>query len=111
VVTTVALVIGLLMGNWIKPGAGITLPQQPEVTVQTMSISWSNELFMIVPDSFFKAASENKVLAIVFCAVMFACAMMKADEKSKKIMLEINEALSQVHNPQIVSSCLHRVHR
>jgi hypothetical protein len=27
---------------------------------------------------------------------MFACSMMKADKRSKKVMLEINEALSQV---------------
>lgn len=88
------------MGNVIQPGTGIILPQgQDTSSVHTLetSISWSNELFMIIPDNFFKAAQENKVLAVVFCAVMFACAMMKADEKSRKVMLEINEALSQVY--------------
>ncbi|CAO3660581.1 hypothetical protein G6F70_006481 [Rhizopus microsporus] len=103
VVTTLALAVGLIMANIIKPGAGVILPVgQDTSAVQEMankektSITWSGEMFLIIPESFFKAAVENKVLAIVFCAVMFSCAMMKADKKSKKVMLEINEALSQV---------------
>lgn len=91
------------MANLVKPGAGVTLPVGEDISsVQALadnektSITWSGEMFMIIPESFFKAAVENKVLAIVFCAVMFACSMMKADKKSKKVMLKINEALSQV---------------
>jgi proton glutamate symport protein len=104
VVTTLALSIGLIMANLIKPGAGVILPVgQDTSAVEAMastektSITWANEMFLIIPESFFKAAVENKVLAIVFCAVMFACSMMKADKKSKKVMLKINEALSQVN--------------
>ncbi|CAO3633746.1 unnamed protein product [Mucor hiemalis] len=103
VVTTLALAIGLIMANLVKPGNGVVLPKGQDTTaVQEMaakekqSITWANEMFLIIPESFFKAAVENKVLAIVFCAVMFACSMMKADKKSKKVMLKINEALSQV---------------
>lgn len=102
-VTTLALAIGLIMANLVKPGNGVVLPTgQDTSAVQEMaakekqSITWANELFLIIPESFFKAAAENKVLSIVFCAVMFACSMMKADKKSKKVMLKINEALSQV---------------
>jgi proton glutamate symport protein len=103
-----ALAVGLIMANIIKPGAGVILPVgQDTSAVQEMankektSITWSGEMFLIIPESFFKAAVENKVLAIVFCAVMFSCAMMKADKKSKKVMLEINEALSQVKQKKI----------
>lgn len=102
-VTTLALAIGLIMANLVKPGVGVVIPEgQDTSTVADLakkeeeSITWAHELFMIIPSSFFKAAVENQVLAIVFCAVMFACAMMKADKKSKKVMLKINESLSQV---------------
>jgi proton glutamate symport protein len=91
------------MANLVKPGKGVILPiGQDTSSVETLantektSITWANELFLIIPDNFFSAAVNNKVLAIVFCAVMFACSMMKADKKSKKMMLKINEALSQV---------------
>ena len=91
------------MANLVKPGVGVVLPVGQDTSSvedlakkEKQSITWANELFMIIPESFFKAAVENKVLAIVFCAVMFACSMMKADKKSKRVMLEINEALSEV---------------
>lgn len=103
-VTTAALAIGLIMAELVKPGVGVTLPQGQDLSaIETLadtsksSITWSKELFLIVPENFFKAAVDNGVLAIVFCAVMFACAMMKADKKSKKFMLKINESLSQVN--------------
>jgi proton glutamate symport protein len=98
-----ALAIGLIMANLVKPGVGVVMPEGQDTSAvadlakkEEESITWAHELFMIIPSSFFKAAVENQVLAIVFCAVMFACAMMKADKKSKKVMLEINESLSMV---------------
>jgi proton glutamate symport protein len=108
-VTTLALAVGLIMANLIKPGHGVILPVgQDTSSIEAMaetektSITWSGEMFMIIPENFFVAAVNNKVLAIVFCAVMFACSMMKADKKSKKVMLEINEALSQVRDLVLV---------
>ncbi|KAI9473876.1 MAG: Sodium:dicarboxylate symporter family-domain-containing protein [Benjaminiella poitrasii] len=102
-VTTLALAIGLIMANLIKPGAGVVLPIGDDISAvealaetEKKSITWANEMFLIIPENFFKAAVENKVLAIVFCAVMFACSMMKADKESKKFMLQVNESLSQV---------------
>ncbi|CAO3658195.1 unnamed protein product [Rhizopus stolonifer] len=102
-VTTLALAVGLIMANIVKPGVGVTLPVGQDISsveqmaaTEKTSITWSGEMFLIIPENFFVAAVENKVLAIVFCSVMFACSMMKADRKSKKVMLEINEALSQV---------------
>ncbi|KAI8635993.1 Sodium:dicarboxylate symporter family-domain-containing protein [Parasitella parasitica] len=103
VVTTLALAIGLIMANLVKPGNGVVLPVGQDTSSvkeladkENTSITWANEMFLIIPESFFKAAVDNKVLAIVFCAVMFACSMMKADKESKRVMLKINEALSQV---------------
>lgn len=94
------------MANLVKPGNGVVLPVGSDTSsVETLaetsseSITWAKEMFLIIPENFFKAAVDNKVLAIVFCAVMFACSMMKADKKSKKFMLELNESLAQVkHN-------------
>ncbi|KAI8371351.1 Sodium:dicarboxylate symporter family-domain-containing protein [Radiomyces spectabilis] len=101
VVTTFALAVGLIMANLIKPGHGVVLTGADSQEVDAMAekekeITWYGEMFMIIPENFFKAAVEGKVLAIVFCAAMFACAMMKADKKSKKFMLQINESLSMI---------------
>jgi len=116
VVTTLALAIGLIMANLVKPGHGVILPVGSDTSAvkeladkESTSITWYNEMFLIIPESFFKAAVDNKVLAIVFCAVMFACSMMKADKESKRVMLKINEALSQVHIPCILLHTANKV--
>ncbi|KAI8882309.1 SDF-domain-containing protein [Backusella circina FSU 941] len=103
VVTTLALAVGLIMANIVKPGVGVVLPTGEDTSSVTelanqekTDITWDGEMFLIIPENFFVAAVENKVLSIVFCAAMFACSMMKADKRSKKVMLEINESLSQV---------------
>ncbi|KAG0223892.1 hypothetical protein BGW41_005329 [Actinomortierella wolfii] len=98
VVTTFALIVGLLSVNIIKPGSGFSLNglEKPNGT-DAHTITWQGELRLIVPDSFFKAMSDPKaVLAIVFCATMFAVAIMRADARSKKVMLDFNASLSAI---------------
>lgn len=109
-VTTLALALGLIMANIVKPGVGVILPTGEDTSSVTemankekTDITWDGEMFLIIPENFFVAAVENKVLAIVFCAAMFACSMMKADKRSKKVMLEINEALSQVKKKGLIT--------
>ncbi|KAG0232640.1 hypothetical protein BGW42_007980, partial [Actinomortierella wolfii] len=98
VVTTFALIVGLLSVNIIKPGNGFSLSglEKPNGT-DAHTITWQGEMRLIVPDSFFKAMSDPKaVLAIVFCATMFAVAIMRADARSKKVMLDFNASLSAI---------------
>lgn len=97
------MALGLIMANIVKPGQGVTLPVGKDTSaVDTLastsskSITWDQELFLIIPTNFFVAAHDNQVIAIVFCAVMFACAMLGTDKKSKHVMLDICHSLSQV---------------
>ncbi|KAF9372053.1 hypothetical protein CPB97_001503 [Podila verticillata] len=96
VVTTFALIIGLLSVNIIKPGQGFTMgTETPNIT--KTPITWVTELNHIVPTSFFGAMADPKaVLAIVFCAIMFSVAIMLADRESKKVMLAFNDSLSKI---------------
>src|SRR5712664_2783527 len=79
VVTTLALGVGLLAVNLVRPGDGVRLPppaagapihspvgEQPTLTTV---------LEHIVPQSFFEAAVHNEVLQIVFWSVLFALAL------------------------------------
>ncbi|KAI9267886.1 Sodium:dicarboxylate symporter family-domain-containing protein [Phascolomyces articulosus] len=102
VVTTFALAVGLIMANLVKPGVGVILPgddandDASELASRSDEITWYGEMFMIIPENFFAAAVEDQILGIVFCAAMFACAAIKADKKSRDVMLMICEAMSQV---------------
>lgn len=98
VVTTFALIIGLLSVNLTKPGNGFTMTglTAPDA-VNGTAITWVTEMENIVPQSFFGAMSHHDaVLAIVFCAIMFSVAIMRADPQSKKVMLDFNSSLSLI---------------
>lgn len=101
--TTLALAIGVIMGNLVKPGVGVVLSADDadnsdasSLASQMDEISWDGEMFMIIPENFFVAATNDQILGIVFCAAMFACAAIKADKKSREVMLMICRSLSQV---------------
>ncbi|KAJ1942951.1 hypothetical protein FBU59_003051, partial [Linderina macrospora] len=76
VVSTLAILLGLLMVNAIKPGRGVTIKTNGNVnTTAGTPITWDGELFKIIPKSFFQAAADDEILQIVFCSLMFAVAI------------------------------------
>ena len=58
VVTTLALIIGLLAVNITKPGVGVNLPtgHQPEITATAQT--WDQILLHVVPESVFDAMAR-----------------------------------------------------
>ncbi|KXN71995.1 Sodium:dicarboxylate symporter, partial [Conidiobolus coronatus NRRL 28638] len=78
VATTIALIIGMIAVNVIKPGNGIDLTgiivskAVEEAQNNSKKVTWYEIITHPVPSSFFEAASKNDVLQVVFCAVMFA---------------------------------------
>ena len=97
VVTTFALIIGLISVNIVKPGKGFSMDGLVAPNVTGKPITWVTEMETIVPQSFFAVMADPKaVLAIVFCAVMFSVAIMRADPQSKKVMLDFNASLSNI---------------
>ena len=66
VVTTLALAVGLLAVNLVRPGDGVSLPTEAVSTTITeasqRSVTFSGVLEHIVPSSFIDAAAKNEVL-------------------------------------------------
>ncbi|MBC8089109.1 MAG: cation:dicarboxylase symporter family transporter [Phycisphaerae bacterium] len=99
VVTTLALAIGLIFVNWLKPGVGVQLTagSGEEFTALAKNApTWGSVLTHTVPTSFFKAAADNEVLQIVFFSILFAVALSKVQGKSKVVMLDFFQAVSDV---------------
>ncbi|KAF9409864.1 hypothetical protein BGZ94_001832 [Podila epigama] len=97
VVTTFALIVGLLAVNIAKPGSGFSMDGLTAPESAGKPVTWAHELEQIVPTAFFAAMANPKaVLAIVFCAIMFSVAIMLADSDSKKVMLAFNDSLSKI---------------
>ena len=82
VVSAIAVVIGLVLVNWFKPGAGVD-PMQAQQMLSEGSERASaivsstatqpkglDMVLSIVPDNVVKAAADNTILAVMFFALM-----------------------------------------
>jgi len=99
IVTTVALAIGLLAVNIVKPGRGVDLGAASTKEGAEYASTHTTLVGVIehtVPQSFFDAAAKNEVLQIVFFAIIFAVALSKVQGPSKTFMLSACESLSEV---------------
>jgi proton glutamate symport protein len=100
VVTTLALVVGLLAVNLVKPGRGVDLGAasvREGAEFATTHTTLSGVLEHTVPQSFFEAASKNEVLQIVFFSIIFAVALSQVkQERAKTFMITAAESLSEV---------------
>ena len=94
VVTTLALVIGLLAVNIIKPGVGVPLPSSAAPDLATSAQTWDQLLLHIVPTSIFDAMARGDVLQIVVFSMIFAIALGMLGEKGRPV-IEFCESLAE----------------
>ena len=97
IVTTLALFIGLLAVNLVRPGVGVELPPPAAGSPVPGSgqPTFSSVLEHIVPQSFFEAAVSNQVLQIVFFSVIFAVGLSQVRGRPKEAMLGFCEGLAE----------------
>ncbi len=98
VITTLALVIGLLAVNLARPGDGLSLPPPaPGADKLTATkVTLTGIIEHIVPKSFFEAAAANDVLQVVFFAVLFGVALTQVVPKPREHIVNFCEGLTEV---------------
>ncbi|MGX9673910.1 C4-dicarboxylate transporter DctA [Mycobacterium sp. HM-7] len=105
VVTTFALLFGLLVGNIVKPGAGFHVDAGTLATgADAIAKKTQNKelphtvdfLLNIIPESVFKAFTDNNLLQVLFFAVLFGLALAKFGEKGPPVILDIVDHLSHL---------------
>jgi proton glutamate symport protein len=97
IVTTIALVVGLVAVNLTQPGVGVRLGEsaQQGEELARKTTSFGTFLEHIVPQSFFEAAAANEVLQIVFFSILFAVALSQVRGRPKEAMLAFCEGLAE----------------
>jgi len=75
--TAIAVLIGLLMVNWIEPGAGlnITPPELPQRILDKQNIGASDILLSLVSPNLFQSMANTQLLPVVLFAILFAAAV------------------------------------
>jgi proton glutamate symport protein len=99
VVTTIALAIGLIAVNVVKPGVGVSLAAATAdkgAELAKTEVSITSVVEHTVPQSFFESAATNQVLQVVFFAILFAVALARVPGRPKQVMLDFCESLAEV---------------
>src|SRR5438094_8150488 len=98
IVSTAALVIGLSVVNFTKPGAGVTLAATNTDVLKTIGQTHPKTLVETIvhvfPSSVIEAMVRGDVLQIVAFSVLFGLAISAVGDKGKPIVLA-RESLSQ----------------
>jgi proton glutamate symport protein len=96
--TTVALVIGLVMMNVFRPGAGVTIPmadtQELAAMARTQLGAWDIVLH-VFPASVVEAMAKGDILQIVVFATIFGVALAAIGEKGRPLV-ELLDAVAHV---------------
>lgn len=94
VITTIAIVVGLLAANLFQPGAGIDMTQLEqsdiskyvETTEQEESKSTFQIIVDIVPKNVVNAMAEGDMLAIIFFSVIFGLGVAAIGDRGKPVL-------------------------
>ena len=95
VVTTLALLIGLLTVNIFRPGAGLVLPPPSgSPPIAAAAQTWDQIVLHTFPTSIIQAMAEGDVLQIVIWSIIFAIALTMVGPKARP-MIEWCESLAE----------------
>ncbi|MCC7525366.1 MAG: cation:dicarboxylase symporter family transporter [Chitinophagaceae bacterium] len=96
IITTFALIIGLIFINITHAGVGIEVPEAllKELPVPVEK-TWQDHIIDIFPENIIKSIYEGNVLPIVVFSIIFGIALAKLAPNRKKPMLEFSESLAE----------------
>jgi len=87
VVTTLALVIGLVAVNVMRPGVGVNLPMGQQSGITAVPQTWDQILLHVVPESVIRAMADGDVLQLVVFSILFAIALGMIGEKGRPVIV------------------------
>jgi proton glutamate symport protein len=86
IVTTLALIIGLVAVNITKPGVGVNLPMGQGSEITAKAQTWDQILLHVVPESVIDAMARGDVLQIVLFSLFFGIALGMIGEKGRPVV-------------------------
>jgi aerobic C4-dicarboxylate transport protein len=102
IVSTIALLIGLVVGNVVRPGSGFNVnvatldaKSVAEYAGQAKAQSVTEFLMHIIPTTVFDAFAKGDILEVVFVALLFGFALAAAGARAKPLV-ELIDSLTHV---------------
>lgn len=105
VITTVAIIVGLVAANVFQPGVGIDMSsltttdisQYEQTTEQVSSHAHGlvNTILSLIPANIISAMSKGEMLPIIFFAVIFGVGLGSLTRETKQPLLDVLKAVSE----------------
>lgn len=96
IVTTLALIIGVVAINFTKAGVGISLPEGfNEELPEAVPHTWDETVLHVFPENIIKSIYHGDVLPIVVFSILFGISLALLPEPKKRLMLEFTEGLAE----------------
>ncbi len=95
--STIAVIIGLVLVNIIRPGSGFSFGQveQPDLLAGKEAYSFVDWLTQQIPENIFSAAAETQVLSIIIVALLFGGVLSTIGSKGRPV-LALCDGINQV---------------
>jgi aerobic C4-dicarboxylate transport protein len=96
VVTTIALIIGLLVGNLVQPGVGIKLDaaQTSQLTAienQARELNWGEFFSHIVPPNIIDAFAKGDILQVLFFSILFGVGLKAMGSSGDSVLVNFDK--------------------
>jgi proton glutamate symport protein len=100
IVTTIAIVIGLLAINFSHAGVGVVSPAAlatlPAGAVPSAPpLRWDDFLLHVFPENLAKSVAENQILQVAVFAILFGLALGRLSEAKRAPMVRFFESLTE----------------
>jgi aerobic C4-dicarboxylate transport protein len=91
IVSTLAIAIGLVVANVLKPGVGVPaaagdVAKIQSYTQQGESIDWTEFFFHIIPKNIFESFTKGDILQILFFAILFGYGLNKMGAEGASVL-------------------------
>ena len=102
-VTTLALVIGVLVTHFVKPGVGIAInhlqsDKVSKFTTQAKELNWVDFFTHIIPDNIFKSFAQGDILQILFFSILFGAGLNRLGPYGSSLVTTLDKISKVIFN-------------
>lgn len=103
IVTTLALIIGVLVAHFVQPGSGIPIDHLQTDKVakyadQAKELNWLDFFMHIIPDNIFKSFAQGDILQILLFSILFGAALSRMGEYGKSLVITLEKISKVIFN-------------
>ncbi len=87
--TLIAIIVGLLLVNFFKPGVGLDFQLKESVdSIASTKVSFVDQLLSIVPNNIVKSMANGEMLPVIFFAILFGYFITVSADKTREMLTD-----------------------